>query len=106
MAKCGECLMEHVDIIELDEDGSCPCCKRGHQPRNLVKHETPDNKMLGRIDKAVEDAELAFWAEIAKAFPEAKSGDLGPDVVHILISTMRDAVTVWVWLNVPHDDSK
>jgi hypothetical protein len=29
---CGECLMEHVTIVKLPEDGTeCPCCKRKHK---------------------------------------------------------------------------
>ena len=28
---CGECLMEHVDIVPLRENGTCPCCELAHQ---------------------------------------------------------------------------
>jgi len=28
---CGECLMEHVDIVPLRENGTCPCCEVAHQ---------------------------------------------------------------------------
>jgi hypothetical protein len=28
--KCGECLMEHVAVVTLRADGSCPCCDRKH----------------------------------------------------------------------------
>lgn len=31
--KCGECLMEHTEVIELKPDGSCGCCDNNHQPR-------------------------------------------------------------------------
>lgn len=30
-ANCGECLMEHVEIVALEADGSCKCCQSGHK---------------------------------------------------------------------------
>ena len=32
-----------------------------------------------RVKRAVRDGEDAFWAVMAKQFPEAESGDLAPD---------------------------
>lgn len=31
--KCGECLMEHTEVIELNPDGSCSCCAKQHRPQ-------------------------------------------------------------------------
>jgi hypothetical protein len=32
-SNCGECLMEHVEIVALDKvTGKCPCCMAGHKP--------------------------------------------------------------------------
>lgn len=53
-----------------------------------------------RLEDAVADAELAFWAVIAKAYPEAVSGDLDPFTSHLLVASMREAVSIWVTTNV------
>lgn len=29
---CGECLMEHVEIVPLRADGTCECCENSHVP--------------------------------------------------------------------------
>ncbi len=28
---CGDCLMEHVDVVLLNADGKCSCCATGHK---------------------------------------------------------------------------
>jgi hypothetical protein len=29
---CGECLMEHVQVVKLEANGHCACCARAHVP--------------------------------------------------------------------------
>ena len=29
---CGECLVEHVQVVALDASGQCACCARAHVP--------------------------------------------------------------------------
>lgn len=54
-----------------------------------------------RIEKAVEDADLAFWAEIAKAFPQATSGDFPPDATFAWNMARDQAVYTWLMWNYP-----
>lgn len=65
--------------------------------------------MKERINKAVEAGELAFWEQIAKAFPEARTGDFPPEAVHAHRFANREAVELWVRWNLPtttHDVMK
>lgn len=32
--KCGECLMQHAEVVPLNLDGSCFCCNRGHRDQH------------------------------------------------------------------------
>lgn len=54
-----------------------------------------------RFVDAVSNAENAFWAEIANAYPEIKTGDLGPDIVVPFKIMMEKAVAAWLTLNAP-----
>lgn len=54
-----------------------------------------------RVDKAAEGARLAFWAVIAKSFPEAKTGDLEPPTVLTFDLVTRAITREWVQNNVP-----
>lgn len=53
------------------------------------------------LKAAIENADLAFWAEIAKAFPEAKSGDFPPDAAFAWRKAMDEAVYNWLMFNHP-----
>lgn len=57
--------------------------------------------MTKRVDKAVEEASEAFWAVIAKSFPEAKTGDLDPLADLAFSMNTREIVGQWVVANVP-----
>jgi hypothetical protein len=75
-----------------------------------------------QIDKAIEDAGLAFWASVAKSFPEITTGDFPPgdsmqfafactetvrawlDVEMQFASTRTEVVRAWVDYNSPTDD--
>ncbi len=49
MPNCSECLMEHVAIVPLRADGSCPCCEKRHAL-------TPDpDAVLARIKRRKEN---------------------------------------------------
>jgi hypothetical protein len=52
-------------------------------------------------DEVLENAELAFWDSVAKSYPTATTGDLGPDVVVPLKEQMHYAIRAWVYYNVP-----
>jgi hypothetical protein len=59
-----------------------------------------------RITAAVEDGAEAFWAVIAKQFPEATSGDFPPDAEYALTKALEEAVRVWLDANVESDDEQ
>jgi hypothetical protein len=52
-----------------------------------------------RLEAAVNEAELAFWDVIAKAYPEIKTGDLDPGAAHRLTTAMTAAVEAWLDAN-------
>jgi hypothetical protein len=49
-----------------------------------------------RVLEVVDAAQAAFWSRVATAFPQAKTGDLPPDVQHALRTVLVDAVIVWL----------
>jgi hypothetical protein len=53
-----------------------------------------------RIKSAVREGEDAFWAAVAKEFPEATSGDLDPGMVMSLTQTMERVIRAWVDYNI------
>lgn len=55
-----------------------------------------------RTEEAIEKADLAFWAEIAKSFPEATGGDFPPDV-NFAWNQARDGAVYW-WLVYNHPE--
>ncbi|MEW5833363.1 MAG: hypothetical protein AB1763_11065 [Campylobacterota bacterium] len=54
-----------------------------------------------QVDQAIENAGLAFWATIAAAFPEIKTGDFPPDADYAFKAAQRDAVSLWLEWNHP-----
>ena len=50
-----------------------------------------------RIARAVEDGDFDFWAEVVAVFPEARTGDLDPDVCHIFTITGEACIGDWLW---------
>ena len=48
-----------------------------------------------RIEKAVKDAEFAFWAVIVKEFPEIRKGDVTPWEAMLFSGELQDAVRRW-----------
>jgi len=57
--------------------------------------------IAARMKKAMQDADDAFWEVIAKAFPEAKTGDFDPSDQERWEQAMWNAMTTWVSWNVP-----
>ena len=53
-----------------------------------------------RIRSAARKGEDAFWAAVAKEFPEATSGDLDPGLAVSLMQTMERAIRAWVDYNI------
>lgn len=62
---------------------------------------TEAQKLGDRIAKAMKKADQNFWAEIAKAFPEAQSGDFGPEETWRWEQAQEEAVLTWLGWNYP-----
>jgi hypothetical protein len=54
-----------------------------------------------RMDKAVQDGEFAFWAEIVKHFPEATSGDFDPMLSMDMAQRLQGYLSHWLDCNHP-----
>jgi len=53
-----------------------------------------------KIKKVMEKAHDAFWAVVAKSFPEAKGGDMDPMQTVKMENDMMDVINVWLENNV------
>lgn len=49
-----------------------------------------------RIKRALQEAQSAFWGEIASSFPEITSGDFPPDAATTFDKACENAVNVWL----------
>ncbi len=87
-AKCDKLIAEISVAREPDE-------------RELASRIKADAAYVGRIDKAQEEADDAFWAVIARHFPEAKTGDFPPEATEHLRLTEVAAIMYWLILNTP-----
>jgi hypothetical protein len=54
-----------------------------------------------KLDDVLTHAESCFWMEVARMFPEVKTGDLEPGVVVPLRAKMREAIVAWFDENAP-----
>lgn len=52
-----------------------------------------------KLKLAVNDAVDSFWAKIVEHYPEIKSGDLPPEVVHEHNQICKAAVKIWLEYN-------
>ena len=70
---------------------------------NNKQQEEEENKeeWETRIDKAVQDGEFAFWAEIVKHFPEATSGDFDPMLSMDMGQRLQGYLSHWLDCNHP-----
>jgi hypothetical protein len=55
-----------------------------------------------RQPQSIEDAKAAFWAVIAKIYPEITSCDFSPDAQQIFDDACHDAVNRWKETNAKH----
>lgn len=53
------------------------------------------------LEKAVEEGEFAFWAEIVKHFPEATSGDFDPMLSMEMGINLERYLSHWLDFNHP-----
>lgn len=53
-----------------------------------------------RIEQVVEKAQLAFWDEVTRFFPDDSSGDFPPDATFELDAALEKALALWIDLNV------
>ena len=54
-----------------------------------------------RLEKALEEADNAFWGVVAKHFPEAKTGDYPPDLTFTREQHNTEDVLWWLRFNAP-----
>ncbi len=57
-----------------------------------------------RIKKAAEEAQLAFWAEVVKHFPEITTGCFPPCASMDFNESCEKAVDRWVGFNAPEEE--
>jgi len=84
--------------------------------KDVVKQKTvtktpPTKDMSTRINNVFFKAEDAFWAEVAKAFPEVKHGDFSPEDTLAWEQMAKKAIATWLFWNHPkyegdEDDEK
>ncbi len=55
--------------------------------------------MSDRLKKALEDADLAFWAAIGDSYPEITTGDLDPGSVIEFNQASEAVVKQWLYYN-------
>ena len=51
------------------------------------------------IELAKEQSQLTFWAEVARLFPEIRTGDLAPEVVFEFDEACLKAIRLWLRTN-------
>ena len=59
------------------------------------------SELLDRVRDAVEKGQQTFWQVIAECFPEATSGDFGPEATLALEMSLVLAVLEWTRHNLP-----
>lgn len=55
---------------------------------------------IARVEKALDEAREAFWRKITEHFPEAKTGDFGPEEHFDFDMATRRAVDTWLFYNI------
>ncbi len=51
--------------------------------------------MKQKLLQVSEDAQQAFWAEVAKQYPGIKTGDMQPEVMVAFAAVCDDAILLW-----------
>lgn len=82
--------------------------KRIDHDVNLLNSKDHDagETIESRTEKALYEANDAFWAVIAKAFPECKSGDFAPIPTLRFDEAQKAAVETWLDSNLPRPDEQ
>lgn len=57
--------------------------------------------MHDAINAAADEGQRAFWVVVARAFPDAQSGDFSPEAQRALDEVLRASVELWAEGNVP-----
>jgi hypothetical protein len=55
--------------------------------------------VYGRLAKATEECQLAFWEKLMEHYPEAKTGDFPPDATVAFDEACEEAVKTWLMYN-------
>lgn len=58
-----------------------------------------------RMKEALDSADDAFWAVIAKSFPEVETGDFPPDAVRAWDDAMGKSLYTWLQWNAPGSEA-
>lgn len=75
------------------DDECCSQCLEAHQ--SVLRAREAKRK------RVTEEAQEAFWAVVAKAYPEAEHGDFPPDATMDFDTACEDAVESWTYWNAP-----
>jgi len=59
-----------------------------------------------KFDQIVDQAQTEFWEKVVSNYPEAKNGDLSPEMVNQLDRAMKEALAEWIDNNVPEPTNK
>jgi hypothetical protein len=71
-----------------------------------MKYKTDPKQVLKyRMMVARHDAIFAFWAEVAKHFPDATGGDLDPHSVFYFDEMADELIEEWTATNIPSKES-
>lgn len=57
------------------------------------------NRRITKTTRTAQLAQEAFWAVVAREYPDIKSGDLDPMKSHLFDQACKDMVESWVRLN-------
>lgn len=73
-------------------------CENGHTiNEEKAAADSTGNGSQEKIQRAID----AFWAEIARQYPDVKNGDLHPSDVELFFEAAADAVCQWLYWNTP-----
>lgn len=102
-------------ILALIQDGN----KEGRDTAiaELAKMAKAADMMVDRLeeeavnpdatpDQILEEAQSAFWAVIAKNYPNVKTGDFSPEATTAFDDACMTAVTLWLAANTPITEPK
>jgi hypothetical protein len=95
-----ERILRTMDLCPATDDHGCQVCDI-YDLCTKRQDTIKETNMEERIEQALYHANMAFWKEIVKAFPEANDGDFDPLHTHQMTEQMETWISHWVDLNVP-----